>query len=240
MGTDKGITFDYIRSNKRIQLLFEMMLIDRNTPEKVYKDLFGVDMTFVNAYRDEFEGFWHLPRIFLFEELQKIVNKEIKDIAIRIFNGGWEALDALFNRGTNINAGETAMKIIKISSAKALHDAATGKKIDMQLISAAKSLITATSTYASIDESVTGEDWEVMIREIRDKEDKDLLDPRTIDALSQVQPKEVRAIEAKLDVSKLSREELDEYKTMYEENLRKIEDKQKSRTADVVDAEGED
>jgi hypothetical protein len=87
---------------------------------------------------------------------------------------------------------------------------------------------------------VTGEDWEIMIREIKEKEGHDLIDPRTLDALNQVKPTEVRAIEAKLDVSKLSKEELAEYRTMYEDSLKKIEDRQKNRTASIVEAEGDD
>jgi len=240
VGEVSVITFEYIRSNKRIQVLFEMMLIDPNTPGKVYQDLFGVNMEFVNSYKEEFNGFWHLPRIFLYEELLRIVDEEIKDIAIRIFNGGWEALDALFNRGTNINAGETAMKIIKISAAKAIHDVVIGKNIDMNLIAAARSLINATSTYTTIDESVTGEDWEVMIREIQDKESKDQIDSRTIDALEQVKPKEIKIIDAHLDITKLSPEELIEYEALYINKIKEIQIKQKAITTDIVDSEGED
>jgi len=221
-----GNTAKQIRCDDQIKIMFELLLLDPNTPEKVYKELFGVDMEFVAKYKKDYTGLWDTPRIFLFQKLSKIKDKNLRNSALKVYNVGWEALDALFNRGSNINPGETAMRLIKISAARAVHEAIQGKKVDMQLINAAKNMVGATRDYSSIDESITSEDWEIMISEIQEKEKHAIVDGRVLDALDQVMDNTENNILFK-KYDEMTDEERKEAKVIYVRRIAELDKKEK-------------
>ncbi|MFA5429078.1 MAG: hypothetical protein WC279_12830 [Sulfurimonas sp.] len=107
-----------IRKNPQVRAVFEALLLDPRTPETVFQELFGVDLAFVTEYKKQVEGLWDIPRVLLYNRILSLRDKRAADLYMDVYNGGWEVVDSLFNRGRNINAAETAMRVIRISAAK--------------------------------------------------------------------------------------------------------------------------
>ena len=175
-----------IRKNPQVRAVFEALLLDPRTPETVFQELFGVDLAFVTAYKKQVEGLWDIPRVLLYNRILSLRDKRAADLYMDVYNGGWEVVDSLFNRGRNINAAETAMRVIRISAAKAVTDAIKGEKINPALINAAKNMVGTVSTYQDIAEASTEEEWTFMVEELEARQKEKKVSSKTEEAYSKV------------------------------------------------------
>lgn len=175
-----------IRKNPQVRAVFEALLLDPRTPETVFQELFGVDLAFVTEYKKQVEGLWDIPRVLLYNRILSLRDKRAADLYMDVYNGGWEVVDSLFNRGRNINAAETAMRVIRISAAKAVTDAIKGEKINPALINAAKNMVGTVSTYQDIAEASTEEEWTFMVEELEARQKEKKVSSKTEEAYSKV------------------------------------------------------
>lgn len=175
-----------IRKNPQVRAVFEALLLDPRTPETVFQELFGVDLAFVTEYKKQVEGLWDIPRVILYNRILSLRDKRAADLYMDVYNGGWEVVDSLFNRGRNINAAETAMRVIRISAAKAVTDAIKGEKINPALINAAKNMVGTVSTYQDIAEASTEEEWTFMVEELEARQKEKKVSSKTEEAYSKV------------------------------------------------------
>ncbi len=175
-----------IRKNPQVRAVFEALLLDPGTPETVFQELFGVDLAFVTEYKKQVEGLWDIPRVLLYNRILSLRDKRAADLYMDVYNGGWEVVDSLFNRGRNINAAETAMRVIRISAAKAVTDAIKGEKINPALINAAKNMVGTVSTYQDIAEASTEEEWTFMVEELEARQKEKKVSSKTEEAYSKV------------------------------------------------------
>jgi len=175
-----------IRDNPRMKGVFHALLIDKRTPEKVFMELFGVSISFVTWYKNNYDGLWIYPRIMLYDSINSIMDIEVKKLYMDVYNGGWEIVDALFNHGKNINAADLAITIIKIAAAKAVKDAINGEKLSPVLIGAAKSMVSSAREYNSIDSGDVDEEWEMMVEELSAREKMRHISKEVGNAMEQV------------------------------------------------------
>jgi uncharacterized protein (DUF1501 family) len=175
-----------IRKNPQVRAVFEALLLDPRTPETVFQELFGVDLAFVTEYKKQVEGLWDIPRVLLYNRNLSLRDKRAADLYMDVYNGGWEVVDSLFNRGRNINAAETAMRVIRISAAKAVTDAIKGEKVNPALINAAKNMVGTVSTYQDIAEASTEEEWTFMVEELEARQKEKKVSSKTEEAYSKV------------------------------------------------------
>lgn len=175
-----------IRKNPQVRAVFEALLLDPRTPETVFQELFGVDLAFVTEYKKQVEGLWDIPRVLLYNRILSLRDKRAADLYMDVYNGGWEVVDSLFNRGRNINAAETAMRVIRISAAKAVTDAIKGEKVNPALINAAKNMVGTVSTYQDIAEASTEEEWTFMVEELEARQKEKKVSSKTEEAYSKV------------------------------------------------------
>ena len=175
-----------LRNNRRIQKIFEALLLDKGTPERVFEDLFGVDKSFVVWYKENHRGIWELPRLLVYDRITRITDSKERDIFLDVYNSGWEIIDALFNHGRNINAGDAAMKILKVSAAKSFKDALEGAKLSPALINAAKTMVSSAREYNNIDSGDVDEEWKLIVEELSKREKARKISPQVEDAMRQV------------------------------------------------------
>lgn len=180
------VEFSTIRNTPQVKEVFEALLIDSTTPEEVYMELFGISMAGVTKYKSEYSGPWDKPRMFCYAHIITKMKGRASDLALKVFNGGWQVLDSLFNSGKNINTAEMSMQILRIIAGRAGGEATETGKLNHKLIAAAKNMVAAVQQNNQIEGASTDEAWDFMIKELADKERSATMPLSIQDAYKQV------------------------------------------------------
>lgn len=180
------VEFSTIRNTPQVKEVFEALLIDSTTPEEVYMELFGISMEGVTKYKKEYSGPWDKPRMFCYSYIVTKMKGRASDLALKVFNGGWQVLDSLFNSGKNINTAEMSMQILRIIAGRAGGEAIETGKLNHKLIAAAKNMVAAVQQNNQIEGASTDEAWDFMIKELADKERSATMPASIQDAYKQV------------------------------------------------------
>lgn len=99
--------------------ILEALLIDKNTPIRLYMDLFGLDGEDILEYRLKYFNLdKNTPRLDLWEYIENIVSKRPLDVRRKqlfteVFYGGWESIDRTFNRSDCMDIKEYSKSIFK-------------------------------------------------------------------------------------------------------------------------------
>lgn len=179
-----------IRQTAALRDIFEALLIDADTPEGVYSDLFGVTLEQVEEYKAKYNGPWNLPKVPMWLAIKKasIQRPQFAENAMKVFQEGWPVLDALFNTGKRIDPTTESMRILRLVIARGTSFAATSKKFPKELVAAARQTIAAAAIEQGMGGGSSVSDWELMVEEIRAEEEDRKVDPLVEDALAQIKP----------------------------------------------------
>lgn len=178
--------FSDIRGSTKVKEVFEALLVDSSTPEEVFMELFGMTIAQIDLYKEKYTGPWGRPRMFCYAYITDRMKGNAQKLALKVFNGGWSVLDALFNGGRNVNAADMAMKVLRIMAGRSGVEAVEGKNLSPKLIAAARGMVSAAQQYSQIEGAETDEAWDFMIKELSDKEKASKLPQSIVDAYNQV------------------------------------------------------
>jgi len=173
--------------------IFEATLVDSSTPEAVLQDLFGVTPDDVMEYKVMHDGPWDKPRIIMLAQINRLQSKRPRfyNLAIRVYNEGWEIVDALFNSAKNIDPAKTAMRTMKILAAKATGHALSAKAYPHAMVTASKNILTAVAVSNSLDVETADESWKLLIQEAVEEQERRQVSPKVLEAYAQIKPVKV-------------------------------------------------
>ncbi len=105
--------------NRTIRYILEALLLDPETPEGVFLDLMGWDMSSVEEYRKYFFNIpKKMPRLELFTFIQSMpamTDGDImrKNLCLGIYEYGWAFIDSKYNRGARVSIQGRAIHSLK-------------------------------------------------------------------------------------------------------------------------------
>jgi len=93
---------------------FEALLIDKETPEQLYLDLFGVGFDVVKTYLRLYGKFALQPRLILKKYIRDIKDKQEQELKEHVFNYGWASIDVRYNLGKLTDPLAEADRLFKV------------------------------------------------------------------------------------------------------------------------------